>query len=496
MCFVDMRTEEASGKEAVKLSDLAIYTKLSLPLTYTAKNNFGYPSCDGARSFVRKRLGYAFEGDTDDSLYVRIDGILKTNIPHADEIVLVISSFVGHACSVLRKRDLTRFTVPVRRRIQSQDFGTVTIMSLDHGTSRIGFPIVDTHDRESGDPLKFNLDDLLKLTKSRMAPWEVEFEDVHWWTVFPVTLTFVNELIIIHLVGQRLVEQFSYKDRIFLCGINLGLMDAHNLAWKLLWYERKGAKNMLLGTYNEERRSIAEQVIDLDKKLVSYAALKAPRGFSPGLNSTFAKELNYTMMRFAGFSCGTGIEYNDSFLNAIDYDMPPPASGRGLKPGQRAPDHWVATYPSGQATQIHTEMPHTGCFYLLIFVGDLVYNMGRIQTLVEHLSSDGSFMRRFGGGIENTESFSVLFVTTTTGFDNSRTKELADSLSTAPFKMIADKHEGKVGGMHALYGVDDELGAVVVIRPDGWTGAWAILDRYQKVDDYFAEFLESQCDIR
>lgn len=60
-----------------------------------------------------------------------------------------------------------------------------------------------------------------------------------------------------------------------LLGMNLGIQDAHNLAWKLFWYERKGATLALLDTYQQERRAIAEEVIKIDKEFVRLTDIKS-----------------------------------------------------------------------------------------------------------------------------------------------------------------------------------------------------------------------------
>jgi phenol 2-monooxygenase len=37
---------------------------------------------DGGKSFVRRHLAVPFEGDTTEDRWVRIDGRVKTNLPH------------------------------------------------------------------------------------------------------------------------------------------------------------------------------------------------------------------------------------------------------------------------------------------------------------------------------------------------------------------------------------------------------------------------------
>ena len=45
------------------------------------------------------------------------------------------------------------------------------------------------------------------------------------------------------------------------------------------------------------------------------------------------------------------------------------------------------------------------------------------------------------------------------------------------------------GGGFAAYGIDKTQGAMVVVRPDGYVGMVAPLDRTADVDAYFAGFM-------
>ena len=45
------------------------------------------------------------------------------------------------------------------------------------------------------------------------------------------------------------------------------------------------------------------------------------------------------------------------------------------------------------------------------------------------------------------------------------------------------------GGGYAYYGIDEHAGAIVVVRPDGYVGMVAPLDRVDVVNEYFEGFL-------
>ena len=68
----------------------------------------------------------------------------------------------------------------------------------------------------------------------------------------------------------------------------------------------------------------------------------------------------------------------------------------------------------------------------------------------------------------------------------------ANRLCLFPNRVLVDDkdlqgHTG--GGGYAKYGIDAHAGAIVVVRPDGYVGTVAPLERVDAVEAYFAGFL-------
>ncbi|KXN89429.1 Phenol 2-monooxygenase [Leucoagaricus sp. SymC.cos] len=85
-------------------------------------------------------------------------------------------------------------------------------------------------------------------------------------------------LLSIYPVRQQVAQRFSIDNRIFIAGdachthspkagqgANVSMRDSHNLGWKLAYVLKGWADLSLLSTYDEERRSIAEELITLNK---------------------------------------------------------------------------------------------------------------------------------------------------------------------------------------------------------------------------------------
>ena len=52
-----------------------------------------------------------------------------------------------------------------------------------------------------------------------------------------------------------------------------------------------------------------------------------------------------------------------------------------------------------------------------------------------------------------------------------------------------DVHGRSGGGGYAKYGIDESVGAIVVVRPDGYVGTIATLDSVDFLNSYFSLFL-------
>ena len=59
-------------------------------------------------------------------------------------------------------------------------------------------------------------------------------------------------------------------------GLNTGMLDAHNLGWKLALVASGRAPDALLDTYGTERRPVAEEVLELTHVLIRYGTMSHP----------------------------------------------------------------------------------------------------------------------------------------------------------------------------------------------------------------------------
>src|SRR5678815_1398048 len=204
------------------------------PLTINAKYLVG---CDGASSLVRSGLGLTFAGSTFERLFYVADARVKWEFPH-DTL---------HVCLA---RDVFVAFFPMPGEDRYRVVGT--------------FP--ESKNEEQGEVLYEEIEREIK----EQAKLKLELSDVRWFSLYKV--------------HSRRVNKFS-EGRCFLAGdsahihspagaqgMNTGIQDAYNLAWKLALVTKGKAGLELLDTYNEERLANAQRLLESTDRMFELAA--------------------------------------------------------------------------------------------------------------------------------------------------------------------------------------------------------------------------------
>ena len=141
-------------------------------------------------------------------------------------------------------------------------------------------------------------------------------------------------------------------------GMNTGIMDAHNLAWKLALVASGHSPDGLLDTYGQERGPVAADVLALTHALVKLGTMTHP--VRRALRNTIvpmAGRLAPVQRRAVRRISHTHVAYPSSPLTR------PGPRRAGLQPGERAPDLEVAG--TGGKTRLYEVLRH-GRHVLLI----------------------------------------------------------------------------------------------------------------------------------
>ncbi|WP_431951636.1 FAD-dependent monooxygenase [Nocardia lijiangensis] len=257
--------------------------------------------CDGAHSIVRKGLGLGFEGAAFAEQYMLGDVELDWSMPR------------GYGIRSMHRTDgvtddlLVCIPLPGRCRYRVSMLVPEELATMP----ATGGDAVE-HGLEGSHPPELHH---IQAVLDRLAPEPVTASSLRWSSVFRIS--------------HRIVDSYS-RARVFVAGdaahihpptgaqgMNTGIQDAHNLAWKLaLTLAGIGAPD-LLASYDAERRPVGAEV-------VGRTVRSAREGIGAGETDS-----GFVIRREAQLL----IDYSDSPLVSTA-----PSGTTGPRPGQRAPD--------------------------------------------------------------------------------------------------------------------------------------------------------------
>ncbi|KUI25913.1 FAD-dependent monooxygenase [Mycobacterium sp. GA-2829] len=252
---------------------------------------------DGAHSVVRKTLGLTFEGAAFEEQYMLGDVEVDWTQPP------------GYAIRSMHQTDgvtddvLVCIPLPGRNRYRMSMLVPDELSTAAHGGVEHGF--------EGGRAPELSH---IQAVLDRLSPQPTTATNLRWSSVFRIS--------------HRIVDSYG-RGRVFVAGdaahihpptgaqgMNTGIQDAHNLAWKLALAVSGRAAPALLDSYDAERRPVGEEVVG-----------RTVRSARQGIGAD-SDDLDHVMLREAQLL----ITYSDSPIVASAGEVPEPL------PGGRAPD--------------------------------------------------------------------------------------------------------------------------------------------------------------
>lgn len=298
-------------------------------------------ACDGANSIVREKCGFHFPGEDLKEQFMVADATIDFSHMSKDEIHFFF------------------------------DPGTVlAAFPLGENRYRLAANLHLDHPRQ-----KFYEQEVVELVQER-AHGKYYVTDVAWTSPFWI---------------HGKVAEHMQKGPIFLVGdaahihspaggqgMNTGMQDAYNLAWKLALIVKENAKSSLLESYQMERYPIVKDIVDQNEYFTKLALFdenflsklkKLSQELSKGSNIDLEKKFGNQLTQL-------DIQYKNSPI--INYEHKPNL----LQPGQRAPDQHV-----GQSTlyRYFSITQHT----ILLFTGrnptnESLEKISRLQKSLEN----------------------------------------------------------------------------------------------------------------
>lgn len=288
--------------------------------------------CDGIDSTVRNCVGLPFEGMQYPNDLVCADVRIDWGRPH-DEAHVFLSRH-----------------------------GTVRCMPLPgDGRWRV---VADVPPGSRGSGLaEFDLEQLRSLADARGVA--ASLDEMTWSSRFSIYRYFAPR----YRVGRVLLagDAAHVHSPLGAQGMNLGLQDSYNLAWKLTLAQRGASRPELLGSYEAERRAIAAQVL---RRTDRNTRLIAARGaLAQGTRNTAARlllRLPAAQRRLGRDGAQLSMNYRHSPLAVDDVRTRRLLRDGGPAAGDRAPDTEFG--PAASRRRCHEILHGTG-YVLLFFLG-------------------------------------------------------------------------------------------------------------------------------
>ncbi|KAG0005587.1 hypothetical protein BGZ65_010699 [Modicella reniformis] len=450
-------------------------------------------AADGGRSTVRHKLNIAFPGETLKFKTMMWDGTFECDLKFKEVMF-----------------------------VNGNNRKTMVAFPLTNGSTRIAFEAGEMQpDEDFAETIKDLTIEKFEEGASAIIGTPFKIKTTEWLTMFKV--------------NERRAEHFVYKNRVFLAGdaahvhspsggqgMNTGIMDAHNLAWKLALVINGLASESLLETY-EEREAMADRAIKLSHKLL----VKSRKN---NFLSMLIKRIYYTMgplinkmMRFFSGPPEVAmlkVRYHENTINKPHATQPIP-SNDDYRVGVRAQDG--SLYPTMSTNdekneittlRLHELTAGIGRFHILVFTSDMLAlnnseprsingikttNVKALESNIDsHIRqwrSKWSYASAMHDGYDDKDLFKIHIIagSLSIGQDSNDNSESLDQLirkQKGDGKAFLDESEE----LHQKYGFAWKKGhgGIVVIRPDSHIGyrvngtgdqAW------KDVEEYLSSFL-------
>ncbi|KAI2615342.1 FAD binding domain protein [Hypoxylon sp. NC1633] len=407
--------------------------------------------CDGAHSWVRQRTDLSLEGQRTDTQFGVMDIVPLSNFPGIRRSC-VIHSKSGSVMTVPRENRLVRLYVQL-------------------GETSQGGNLIN--------PKDVTPEMILTRAQRILKPYQIDFKICDWHSVYTVRprtpCRLCADTCRIFLAGDAVHTHSPTLGQ----GMNVSIQDTFNLGWKLGSVVTGIAKPEILHTYNEERHHVATELIKLDKIMTDF--------YSSG-PSRDSEEYQSFRDHFSQFLSGVAVSYGPSILTANTNEE---SLASGISLGQRLPSHKVVCNAEGNLVHMADMLPSNGAWRIVVFAGD-VGSPAQLDTVQQLGGKLETFLKLFPARIE------VLLI-------HSGTRDLHildlhpvyhpwdDTLGWDYWKVFSNDAEDfePCRSPYQNYGVDENHGCVVVLRPDQHVSYIGSLDRFDNLRQFFSGALVS-----
>lgn len=301
--------------------------------------------------------------------------------------------------------------------------------------------------------------------------------------------------------------------------MNTAFLDAQNLAWKIHAVESGFAARDILKTYETERRSVAQALLDFDNRYAKLFSQHPPEQDevdtatkSYSTDKPTDNEFIRTFKESCEFTSGYGVFYGPNELNwsskhAAQSSLIHPV-GTTLTTGRIFKNSDVTRVSDANVVHLEQEVPWNGSFRLFLFAGNPNKTFKAVADFAHHMQDKRSFYASYLRDDIDKVSYHEKhnphsnFFTICTVFAAERhqieiDKQLPPLLARYRDHVYADdrwdRHfPNSNATAHARMGLDPEDGGIVIVRPDGYVAMVVRLvegsGTVEALNEYFSAF--------
>ena len=450
---------------------------------------------DGAHSNVRASMGVRMEGSGTDEVWGVVDTVAKTNFPDKRRACPIISQN-GSLLWIPREfisptERLTR--IYVRLAITESDGSAAADQTISCASTAsenytryaadafaetnaaiMSSSESDTDNRYTTKARRLNasLDEILSRIPPALYPYSFQPGHIDWWASYQV--------------GQRMAPSYIFPAqqqasqtvaRVLIAGdachthspkagqgMNFGMADAQNLAWKLLYAVHGLVSDpaALVQSYEDERLGAAKTLLEFDKKWSSlFSGVQSPE--EAGLRP---EEFFRLMTVNQNFISGHGIQYPPSYLVGKRSGEAREDLDDILRPGRVLCSTSLLRFEDGFQVDSQDAMYSNGKFHVIALIpastapasgsgawwSDLEALLASLQVGILRSIVEAIIIHPwppYGHDIEWTHFPPVV-------------RDIAEHNVYG---------EAESDGVYGTWGIERATGALAVVRPDGYVGS-------------------------
>lgn len=459
--FIDLQVEDdAERPVVVTVRDASTGQPCTVRATYVV-------GTDGARSGVRHAIGRELRGDAANHAWGVMDVLAVTDFPD----------------------------IRLKAAIQSAEAGSILLIPREGGSMvRLYVDLGRVSDDTRAAIRAMTPEQVVSVANRVLHPYSLDVRETVWSSIYEV--------------AQRLTDAFDdgagrgRAPHVFIAGdachthsakagqgMNVSMQDAFNLGWKLAAVLRGTSDPALLKTYSAERQPVAKDLIDFDREWSTMMAAPPLDPAHPERGGVEPAELQEYFQRAGRYTAGVATRYSASRLTgSIDHQP----LARGFEIGTRFHSAPVTRIADAREVHLGHVARADGRWRLHLFAD-------RNETLLEEacawLSGDDSPLQRYTPEGWDIDAVIEVLGTLQRPHRDVEWAALPSALRPRTGTLGLPDYEKAFSGVSSdgdlfdLRGVDREVGAVVIVRPDQYVAHVLPLDAHEAVTAFFAGIL-------